>query len=1266
MNENNISKFVTSITKEPSVLILGQNYLNSTTVSDFYVNINSELNLPKSERIHFSQLFDRCNEVNKVETLFEKISVASQNYSNVPQLKSILNMRWNFVYTSAVDGIVRQNCSANPITSPTGTFKKEYGQKNPLHMAELFGNVQDDSAACSVPKESKEIRRTKLDRLTYIGKIIGDYYGVLVIDGWSKNDWLKIDKFIEVILNRECEGTYFFGISEDELIDSVPDDYKDDIKECIKYGYITIENESLINVLKKSDFFDDEEVDDTDVMNDYHISFASSKKNSPPNSLRLSKKKLIGLDRNITLIHDDLTGWGSFSEDELKESFVQFLIQERDPNWILCGNIDLFAIKRDIDDKLLEMVKKQLSASTYKRLPILLSGVSNSGKTVSLIRLALRINKELPKNPAVVFYVSDTPSSDEWKEQLQEVIKYSILHRSIGSSQINRVVLICDNIDEDITKIQAFFKEDNVLVVGSSYMHTSISGEVDDLEIPHKLSDGEKKRLKEILARFDKDGCDPDSIIKVNENSIFEVLSRYARFKHDRMWNSVRTHIGNKLGKESAYTEKDTGNMLFELFTDTENYILSHGIGSSVERELEGSGEINKKEWYTKNVRELNLLLATAGQFGKALPFDLVLKIIKKEMGSDSSPVNSKFFSELLRLDSMSENKSDESTGKLFVSFRSPTEAFKYLELNSENDDNKRRKTEINQLFKIIDNCDWTEDYSVENESVVKLVRCFGSNTLGRPFEDNDPDTKEYADYWFDISDKLFESAICDGEALVTYCHFLREAIRHHHTNHIELFDAYDALTEYYENKKVSALVNYKHKIRICGEICSNLNSIMVKYNEICKNDYPDDEDREFIKEFDNTFKAYSTKASGSFDAVFNAFEYYYQQMMKNVNADKNASFESNSRLDIWLNAAENYQNHGLSSNSEQKKHHEIMLKSLENIGQMLNCSTKNDISKLLGNVAKVFKYFKKDDISYKYAVELEHSGNDSKIYLDVMTPFFENFEEPKIDHIANKDKQILEQRAVMNRNKVCVYLNEYADKLFDDDALNKCKDKVAAAARSAVKYFEKDDKAAYKKAFKCKSARCLYIYLKCKWFYMTEGNFLLQPKQTPALTREQWDEIYDICDKYLKCADEENSEYTQPAALLLYAFYNWRFKKSVDFTKDIKEKLDKCANALGSEATFVRLGVSNEKGELCKFKVKIEGDQGKWYAFIDKNYPRCDNNTLADNRKWIYVSDETLQKICNSRVFRRMLEDKTPPVNIWFNGKNPQISICESKGDDN
>lgn len=1254
MNDNQIFELANSIAHQPSVLLLGQNYLNYTDDSDVYRAIDVKNEYIKNKKaLQFSQLFKDSESSNSVDALFSKISELSKNYTRTLWLKSILNMRWNLIYTSAIDGIVHENCSADAIQSPEEVFKKEYAQKNPLHMVELFGNIERDASA---PKSSKDVRITKLDRLSYIGKIIGDYYGILVIDGWREGDWLKIDKFIEILIRRECIGTYIFGITEEEILKAVPEDYEEDVKSCIESGFIIVEERSFWDSLNRAGYFSEDDEEDDDLLNSYHISFPTGK-GGKPIVLKLRKSDFVGLDRNITLIHDDLTGWASLSENELKNEFVNFLTQDRTPKWSLYKYIDEFAFKRDIDDELLKKVRQQLNESPYKRRPILLKGVSNSGKTVSLIRLALRINKELRKNRAVVFYISDNPTSENWKEdQLKPLIKDTILHKRIGDYEsVNRVVLICDNIDEDITELQNFFTEDNVVVVGSSYMHTSIVRDADCIDM-EPLSDREKEDLTNILRRFVGEDCSK-IVNRKNENSIFEVLSRFARFKHDKMWMSVKDHIGSKLKKEGDYTENDTG---LEFFSATEEYMLKHGIGASVEDALDQEDDKEKKKRYIENVHQLNFLLATAGQFGRALPFDLVLRIIKSEIKEESFFLSSRFFEELLSYDSMAECRADPETGKIFITFRTPAEATKYLELNTK-DKNDRHNTEVDNLLKIIKYCQWTADYSEENIKAVELIRCFGPNTLGRPFEGGDINTKEYKDYWFKIADELTPKAICNGEALLVYCHFLREAIQQCKDNYQKLFDAYDKLTKYYDDKKESALVGHLQKSRVCGEICSNLNAIMQRYDEIIKRKSQASE---------NTFLDRFRELGKNFDKVFDEFVYHYNEMMRNANKSKAAFYPENSYLDRWLNAVENYYNHYNHEDllpAEAERYKSIMLDSLDKIGRLLDCNTRNDISKLLGNVAKVFSYFKKGEISYKNAVELDRIQNDSSIYLGAMKPFFENYEDPYSGGISADDA--LTVNRIMTKNKIEVYLMESGDKFVGDDTLEKYKNEALPAAKETVKYFEKGDNAVYKKAVKFKSTRCLYIYLKCKWLVLT-NNLLLQVEQRPGITREDWDKIYEICDNYLKCFDDKTGERKQPAVLLLYAFYNWRFKSGIDYQTEIKNMLEESSRILGPDAAFRRLGVCSCEnvpkdggdGKLLEFKVRIESDSaGKWVANINNQYYDCSNSELASSRTAIYISDETLQKICKGKP-QRMLENKTPPVNIWFNGKNPQIAICDIK----
>lgn len=559
---------------------------------------------------------------------------------------------------------------------------------------------------------------------------------------------------------------------------------------------------------------------------------------------------------------------------------------------------------------MLHMVQAQLSASTYKRKAILLEGVSNSGKTVILTKLALRINKELPKNPAVVFFVSGVSESEEWKANLSYIIKEFILKKQLNDDQIiNRVVLICDDISEDISVIQNYFQEDNVLVVGSGYLHTNTKYDVEIVPVDSKLDDIEKLAFVSILSKFDDRGYANLSNRKSrNYNCIFEVLSSYARYKHSRLWLNVDEHISGKLKAEGEFTEDAAGLTFFE---ETQTEILKSGIGAAV---IAALGDAQNLDFYVEKIKLINRVLATSGQFGKKLPFDIVLKIIQAP--SDSLNIKVSFFKKLLLLDSMVEFELDENTGKYYVKFRNPSEAYGYLKLNYP-EKGKRHECEMNSLCKIIKACNWYEDYSEETFAVIDLVRCFGSNSFGRPFEEENNVAYEYKEFWMGISDSLKEAdALKNGEALIVYCHFLRESLqRTDNKDDVSLFEAYCSLTEYIQTHGDSAL-GIGRKYRICGEICSNLNAMMVKYNG-----------RSCDEVFLNEFKAFF----GDFEKAFSQFEYYFREMNKFANKDRKGEFDTNFQLDIWLNAVDNFKKNGLKSDETEKKYNDLMTLSMEN-----------------------------------------------------------------------------------------------------------------------------------------------------------------------------------------------------------------------------------------------------------------------------------------------------------------------------------------------
>lgn len=1249
MNKNEITELIKKINSEPSVLFLGQNYLNYDSRLNYYTKLQENLGYKVSKKKHFSDIFSES--VKDEKQITQAMDELSSSLYSISWLKNILNMRWTLIYTSAIDGLVCKNCNATPILEANQLFKEEFARKHPLHLVELFGNVGEDSRPA--PKKEVDIAKTSCVRLSYITNIV-EPYGVLVVDGWGIDDWLTSDDLFNIIKARSYPGTYLFGISETALLDSISNDRtRLLIKDLIDSHFIFVEENGFAQELQGVGYFEmfeqEEEIDSSDF---YSITFFSNVKNKIPSPILLRKECLRSLSNNITLIHDDLVGYLTYQADDIESDFVRFLTQGSKPNWHFYSNNPPFIFKRKIEDELLNEVKVQLGASTYNRKAILLEGVSNSGKTVILTKLALRINKELSKNPAIVFFISGIAQGEEWKENLNQLIKDSILKKTINDNQIiNRVILICDDIGEDISVVQTYFQEDNVLVVGSSYLHTSTKHDVKVFTVDSELNEEEISALNSILNKFDDSSYASLSKRKQEDyRCIFEILSNYARFKHDKMWISVEEHIKGKLKAESQHTESDTG---LTFFSKTQDYMLKNGIGASVLQDLAPNGTAvdDSSDLYVKKIKLLNCVLAASGQFGKKLPFNIVLKILKTP--EDPFDVKVNFFKKLLTLDSMAEFELDEETGKYSVKFRNPSEAYAYLKLNFLTED-ERHENEIKFLREIICACNWFEDYSEETKAVIDLIRCFGSNSFGRPFEDNKNVASEYEDYWVKISDSLKEAnALKNGEALIVYCHFLRESLRYasNKDEYTRLFEAYDSLVEYIDNHE-SFAIGYGRKYRVCGEICANLNTMMQEYNK-------KDSSNKFISEFDVSF--------GDFETAFNNFTYYFSKMNKYAATDKKSGFDTNFQLDIWLNAVENFKKNGLDSENAEIKYHELMLRSMEYIGSLLNCNTHDDISRLLNKVIIVFNYFKKENLSFFNARQLEINSNDSQIYLDIMKPFFEKYED--VDKVGTDDSPKVQKlrRKIMNRNKVLVFLNELSDNELEDKELESCKEKALKSAEKVVEYFEKDKGINFAKAVKCKSDRCIYIYLKSLWLKLT-GCLLLEIKQQPKLSCKDWEKIKDICDCYLRCFASNQDYRVRPAALLLLAYYNWVFNPNADYKSDIGNLLELCSTKLGSQSTFVRLGVCKENGELCEFKIAVDQNLNeRCTASIDNRIGEYDNKRLGQPRKKIYMSDETLRKIFYAKKPHRIISSSSeaPVVNIWFNGKNPQISLPERKAGD-
>lgn len=208
----------------------------------------------------------------------------SSSLPPISWLKKILGMRWNLIYTSAIDGIAYKNCSATPIVGKNQPFKVEFAKKQPLHIVEIFGNVSEDNRPA--PVTNTDLIKISYDCLYYINNVV-EPYGILIIDGWRADDWLKGNDLFNIIKTRNYPGTYFFGISETELLDNISSDKNDStrvyVKELIESKFIFVEEVSFAQKLQSIGFFErHDREDESDASNLYSITFFPMSKRKYP------------------------------------------------------------------------------------------------------------------------------------------------------------------------------------------------------------------------------------------------------------------------------------------------------------------------------------------------------------------------------------------------------------------------------------------------------------------------------------------------------------------------------------------------------------------------------------------------------------------------------------------------------------------------------------------------------------------------------------------------------------------------------------------------------------------------------------------------------------------------------------------------------------------------------------------------------------------------------------------------------------------------
>lgn len=1272
MDNSMIESLRERIGTEPSVLILGQDYLRSKTGRNmFYELANTTLcNGELSSETNYTELWKHINGGKPLNAAsFEKMREILPEIPEQNWLRKILNMRWGMVMTSAVDGVLYQRVGADfsmqLVDMDQRYFDRKYISKRTLNVSFLYGTI-DGTSNSYPPIECTnsafiKIRKKANDRINWIYDDILPEYGVMVIDGWNPNyDWMST--LLDNAGEMPCGSIFLFGANEDVLENQ-------DIRSLIDNGILQADRRFFAQALEEIGFFEDTTEDIWRADNENGRTITIKANGDSVTLLSVPFNEITRLDTHITVLYDDIWHVGTDSRFDAHILYAKFQQQTIVPVWYLYDSYYGFYFERTRDQKLKEVVDKELRNNSYKRKYVILEGNSNVGKTASLVHLAY-----VERNVAPTIYISGEPSQVEWMKQLKEFIKNQIVNWQNAGKKVTSVLVIWDgntdyNAVQRCKQLQDILRECNAVVVGSAYPLYQDQGE----EFYYK--DKGKNHHIILTANMDKEEVKNmlDSLRKVdiqmyefmhkcvdkNRSHLLNVLQNIIHLQYRDEWRLVSEALMIRFNHEVVINEEFVEARIKEYKEELANRvneeIHKYGVAAAwqlklaqIREELWGEGEaIDEKEEEKRNayenmerhIQKLNGILAVAGEFSVFIPLTLILRMIstveEQILGNEQM-----FLINIIETDSLLCSRRDEQ-GYVSVSFRHRIEAEMYIENNFGNTLGERKEREVEFLKEMISECKWHDEQ--ESTPILMLVRSFGPNSwgkLGMP-RGRDRHYTDYEKWWLDIAECLKSKTENQPEEILVYALFIRSHCR----KEIDKIERNMDLSVVEQKEKVRQQLNELNEAKrmlydaIDQHDQNNKNQLCRLLGEMCAN---------LVYEMKKT-----EEGEGVIRNQFQQLKDYFARAVNNWSENSSPNmFTKNALLDIWLNGVENYFERKGSKKDlmENPEFADAIADSIAYIDELLDLTEDNfDNTRLLNKVQEIYKYAGDENLSGLLG-KIEMVNNDTYLYLRA----WKCWEIQDELDFGNEEGEFLK-----NYMRNLYLIPDDFDRLeIGKETASKLKEYAQKAAVHALEILE----AKKRMIESTKSIRCILMMIRAKWLCYT-GNMPLETKQQPILTLEQWSEIGELCRKYIIYADNRG-EKLRDTPVFLRMMYVWCFTKDARAFQELQGR----QNMLNTnEWYFERLCLCNVGTKVPKlFRVNLQlrkGTKNKYSATIVAPVERT-NDEIENNVKnrQVHVSDFVAQELMG-KEFGVAKFNIDQPVVVWFNAKGPQIGLPE-KGD--
>ena len=1261
MELERFSQLYERIQFDPSILLLGQQYLSIGNDNDpvwqkLRNDTYAELNMSR-RKTNYPELWDAVVEKDTdVATIMDCIATAGRGCENNAAVDAILSLRWSLLYTSAIDNtdllVSSRGCSPVPFNERNA--RPQYLNKDRRYRVDLCGNHEIHPPVLRDRKSKKAFQQQIANKISWISNTYLRYYGVLIIDSLDPEcDWLDDECLFSRMLEMPADSIFWFG---------APEELGENATILLEDGILKVEEESFYAHIERHmpELLGS---DSGDILPEYdpslHASLTLRFNDKRTRSVYISRADISDITgANLCVIDDDILATGMLIDKSRARRFAEFLSQEGLPNWHLFDTKPdelPFYVQRDKDAELEYKLYEALKETGAARKPIILSGPSNSGKSMMLAKLALTIAGRR-KHPVIFIRGDFLPGAEK---RLSEFIANWFNNTDrFDSERVEKIIVIWDGsglkrTEKDYETLQNLLFSRNAQVIGSAYTSNSPNA----IKLDQDLSTKEHRALQTLLTslgggyidRFNEISRSRKKAVAFKNSSLLYLLQAVFKFEFDSEYKSLSQILAKQFDQERQYAARETGESLRDYvdnFFETQKKLVQDGIASSFQEKLklymarmavqeknsevdansdqdaEQKQRISKLKQLSDSIEEMNGLLAVASEFGVSLPLTLLLKVLQDSQGKryiSYSEETTKII-DILKTDTLINftNKTHPLFGdQAYVGFRNTMEAENYMcllcELPLEDHSPKRKEHEVSLLKKII----MTVDSDAERWSAIELARQFGPNGHGMLSELENMRTRkdysEFYDYWLDIADTVISQFPDEPEAVLLYAHLTREYIVKEPPERRSYYsDMYASVRTRLEgalrHMEDNSLTDRYLYTRLSVELCANYQQTMRTngYNAVIHRQ---------IK-----------------DKVRDAFRRSKSQDATELRRD----FSSNSLLDILLNAYLVYKDYVKELKADDTELAQIVC----DIDDMLNLDEPNLELKKINDVYGDLENAIERTASLQS--KLTRMNNASFLYLQARMMWQMDEHCQKIwKDTANDNLAYMDYYGLIVGRDI-PYNREIPAELYES---------ARVIAGRVIDFLEENAEI----ISKTRSERCVAMLLRAKWFYKT-GKPMLAEMQHVSWSRNEWDEINNLCRRYQayhEAASHETAfrEFFAPAYFLI-GVYQWVYGNP----KEAKEWFQKaCAITRGDDQVkqMDRLVLCVEGTEIPRtFILSVQKNETRKYtAKIVRETTKIPNGPDAvANRYGMIVPDAVLKYLFDGAMPKEQQQQAKKEGGIRFN----------------